>query len=561
MASGRPQSVALLTSVRLVVTHAHGQIAFLPHVALTINSFVDATEKWTLESASKTQYLYLLDRLLSIELPQVSAAFRQARFRHAITSAAALGHIDVLQWWRSRYLRIQYSNTHKLLILRIATESGQIHVLKWLLNVIGLNLRALEQVQEPFPCQHSTLIHWFYDHNLPVKLQVSLDQVAKRGDLDLMIWLHGKAQSQVSSEPRLELRCTLRAMYNAAQAGHLNVLKWLHDHKVQDSVSEWAVMAAAKNGHWQVMQWLLAIYPDGQFDPPYTEAVSHGHVDTVRWIVESYPWKEPGHLQYWIARAIDVAAETANWSLLNYLLSYKSTENFDIRILNSVASTGDLQMVTWAHDQGFGCTMNPILDASVGGSLEIVQWLSMNRCDPIDTKLPMDFAALGRHLDVLKWLHHNRSEGCSTAAVNHAAVNGDLPMIQWLNQYYSDRFTHQAMDKAAAHGHVDVVRFLHENRPEGCGKSAMDQAAARGFVDIVQWLHANRSEGCTSKAINKAVANGHRNVVEFLMSHYDLKIDDKSVRSAAHNGHFHVLELIQRRSPASVVQILEQISE
>lgn len=561
----RPPSLALLTAVRLVTaSHAHKQmISSLPHVTQSINLYLDATHKWTLESASRARHLNLLDRLLGIERPQVSAAFRQARFRHATKSAAALGSIDVLQWWRSRYLRIQYSNKHKLLVLRIAMESGQIHVLQWLLNSIGLNLRALEQAHEPWSCQHSAVIHWVYDQGLPVTLQVSMDQVAKRGDLDLLIWLHGKAQAQaISTQPQLELRCTIRAMYNAAQAGRLDVLKWMHESKLlQDAVSEWAVMAAAKNGHWQVIQWLLATYPAGQFDPPYTEAVSHGHVETVHWIVQSYPWQEPAQRQDWIARAIDVAAETANWDLLSYLLSYKSTANSEIKILNSVASTGDLEMVKWAHAQGFGCTMNPILDASVAGSSEIVQWLSFNRADPIDTKLPMDFAALGRHLHVLEWLHHNRSEGCSTAAVNHAAVNGDLPMIQWLSQYYSDRFTHQAMDKAAAHGHLDVVRFLHEHRQEGCGKNAMDQAAARGFLDVVQWLHANRSEGCTSNAINKAVANGHRPVVGFLMKHYDLKIDEKSVRSAARNGHFAVLELLQQYAPELMSPILEQIIE
>lgn len=558
----QPPSLALLASVRLVAAHAHKHIASLLHVTQSINLYLDATHRWTLESASKAQHLYLLDRLLSIERPHVSAAFRQARFRHASKSAAALGHIDVLQWWQSRYLRIQYSNMHKLLILRIAIESGQTHVLQWLLNSIGLNLRALEQAHEPWPCQHSTVIQWVYDHKLPVHLQVSMDQVAKRGDLELMIWLHGKVQSQAAStEPQLELRCTPRAMYNAAQAGHLYVLKWMHENQVQDTVSEWAVMAAAKNGHWQVIQWLLATYPDGQFDPPYTEVVSHGHVETVHWIVQRYPWEEPGRRQDWIARAIDVAAETTNWGLLNYLLSYTSTAYSEVKILNSVASTGDLEMVKWAHAQGFGCTMNPILDASVAGSLAIVQWLSTNRSDPIDTKLPMDFAALGRHIDVLQWLHYNRSEGCSTAAVNHAAVNGDLPMIQWLSRYYSDRFTHQAMDKAAAHGHLDIVKFLHENRRDGCGKTAMDQAAARGFLDVVQWLHANRSEGCTSNAVNKAVANGHRAVVGFLMKHYDLKIDKKSVRSAARNGHFDVLELLQQHAPAFMAAIVEQISE
>jgi hypothetical protein len=66
-----------------------------------------------------------------------------------------------------------------------------------------------------------------------------------------------------------------------------------------------------------------------------------------------------------------------------------------------------------------------------------------------------------------------------------------------------------------------VVQWLHDHRTEGCTTDAMDWAAINGHLHMVQWLHEHRTEGCTKKAMGWAAENGHQHMVEWLQQHYD----------------------------------------
>jgi hypothetical protein len=46
------------------------------------------------------------------------------------------------------------------------------------------------------------------------------------------------------------------------------------------------------------------------------------------------------------------------------------------------------------------------------------------------------------------------------------------------------------MDTAAGNGHLEVVQFLHEHRREGCSTRALNQAALNGFADVSQAVGA-----------------------------------------------------------------------
>jgi hypothetical protein len=80
--------------------------------------------------------------------------------------------------------------------------------------------------------------------------------------------------------------CTL-----AAEGGHLEVLKWLHEHHAP--WDEWTGMAAAGNGnkgHLDVLKWLR------QHDCPWDTltcdcAASSGNLEVLRWAREhGCPW-------------------------------------------------------------------------------------------------------------------------------------------------------------------------------------------------------------------------------------------------------------------------------
>ncbi|KAG9413620.1 hypothetical protein AC1031_012846 [Aphanomyces cochlioides] len=122
-----------------------------------------------------------------------------------------------------------------------------------------------------------------------------------------------------------------------------------------------------------------------------------------------------------------------------------------------------------------GATVSAMNMSALRGNLDVVQWLHPTN----------------GHIHVLQWLHANRREGCTTTAMNGAAI----------------------------HGHLHVVEWLHTNRTEGCTTDAMDSAAQKGNLDMVRWLHFHRAEGCTELALIGAAAGNHLAVVEFLYEH------------------------------------------
>jgi len=134
----------------------------------------------------------------------------------------------------------------------------------------------------------------------------------------------------------------------------------------------------------------------------------------------------------------------------------------------------------------------------------------------LNEESPWEFACKKGYLDVVKFLHKNRKEGCTTIAMDQAALQGHLDVVKFLHKNRKEGCTINAMSWAANSGHLDVVKFLHENRKEGCSTWAMDWAAGQGHIEVVQWLHENRKEGYTIRAMFWAAFNGHLEMVKWL---------------------------------------------
>lgn len=82
----------------LVLGRVCPPVALLEHAAHSVRGFLDFSRNWTLETASKTGLVRLLDRLASQEWPGLSLVFREARYLYNVRVAARMGYIDVLNW-------------------------------------------------------------------------------------------------------------------------------------------------------------------------------------------------------------------------------------------------------------------------------------------------------------------------------------------------------------------------------------------------------------------------------------------------------------------------------
>jgi hypothetical protein len=72
---------------------------------------------------------------------------------------------------------------------------------------------------------------------------------AENGHLDIVKWLH---------EHRIE-GCTTNAMDNAAGNGHLDIVKWLHEYRTE-GCSTWAFSYAIRGDHNDIIEFLYNNY-------------------------------------------------------------------------------------------------------------------------------------------------------------------------------------------------------------------------------------------------------------------------------------------------------------
>jgi hypothetical protein len=75
--------------------------------------------------------------------------------------------------------------------------------------------------------------------------EIVMDCAAQAGHLEVLIWLHiNRAEG-----------CTTNAMESAALCGHLEIVKWLHTNRTEGCTTH-AMGKAADHGHLDVVKWL-----------------------------------------------------------------------------------------------------------------------------------------------------------------------------------------------------------------------------------------------------------------------------------------------------------------
>lgn len=552
-----------LKAVCTVANYTNSKLAFLPHLALSISSFLDNSHKWTLESASNAGYILLLDRLLASEWPGVTKRFRHTRCLLGIQCAATMGQVDVLNWWCTKYLTDKLPMEVKRDILRAAAFHGHLHVLIGGFFHSNKSLEIIEQMDPPLICQHPEIVHWIRSHTRAARLQILLDFAIAKGDVEFVAYVYGSEQDKNSSI------ATEKGIRKAAETGQLDMLKWLREHGIS-LASHMAMHSAAKGGQLNVLKWLNENNAGIEYVQPSNEAALNGHLHIVKWMIEVYEFPNQIARSRWFSKALNSAITRGNWPMIHYLFEHQPNR-FLKRGFDNAVKLGDLELVKYLHSNGFESSRDPMVEAAEHGHLDILQWLFENIPARGKSDTVMDVAAQNNHLDIVIWLHENRSEGCSERVMALAASNGHLGMVQWLdaNRPEYNRSNAKsvngdadAMDLAADGGYLEVLQFLHNQRLENCTSFAMDQALANGHLHVARWLHEQLNLPWTPSGVYLATANGHCAVLDFLVSiQPDLKCDESAAMRAASQDWFHLIEWLEQHDldlAARVVYITEQ---
>ena len=174
----------------------------------------------------------------------------------------------------------------------------------------------------------------------------------------------------------------------AAQQGHLEVVKWLHENRTEGCTTK-AMNWAAENGHLEVVKWLHENRTEGCTTQAMDWASCNGHLNVVKWLHEN------------------------------------RTEGCTIKAMNWAAHNGHLEVIKWLHENRTeGCTVNAMNWAVHNGHLEVIKWLHANRIEGCSRWWAMQNADyFNRHANraaIVKWLPMPRQ--CLANALSSSSI-------------------------------------------------------------------------------------------------------------------------------------------
>lgn len=82
--------------------------------------------------------------------------------------------------------------------------------------------------------------------------------------------------------------CSAAAMDGAAANGHLDIVRWLHEHRSEGCTSD-AMDAAGANGHLYVVRWIYYNRGEKYYGYGLHKAVGDGHSGVLDFLTRIYP--------------------------------------------------------------------------------------------------------------------------------------------------------------------------------------------------------------------------------------------------------------------------------
>lgn len=232
----------------------------------------------------------------------------------------------------------------------------------------------------------------------------------------------------------------------AAAAGHLEILKFLHERVPMYSNT---CTAAAGSGHLHCLKFLRERrYPCEWTDEATAAAASRGHLDCLKYMREhGCRWTEAvilnaidrGHvecLRYAIEqkcqpslRAYTEAALFNKPDCMKVLFEYKVPCNEQTTACEHAALSGSLECLRMMHEHKFAWDAWTCIRAAANGHLDCLQYAHTHGC--VWNKKVCETAAANGHLDCLQYAHEN---GCEWDAETYktAKFGGRLNCLEYL---------------------------------------------------------------------------------------------------------------------------------
>ena len=172
--------------------------------------------------------------------------------------------------------------------------------------------------------------------------------------------------------------------------------------------------------------------------------------------------------------------------------------------LKGAARGGHLELVKHLREKGCEWDERTCAAAAQEGHVHVLEYLRTNGCPWCSTACQL--AASGDRLDTLKWL---REHGCpwDRGTMAFAAVSGKFASLKWLHKHGCPGWTEYTFGTAVIYGSLKILMWMHEN---GCpwDEDATEYAAMCDKMKILKWLHENgcpiSDEACSEAAENES---------------------------------------------------------
>ena len=181
--------------------------------------------------------------------------------------------------------------------------------------------------------------------------------------------------------------------------------------------------------------------------------------------------------------------EIIKYGSVNQLLWFESLGNkYDRDKICKISVTGgNLEVLKYAHKNGYHWNKNTCNYAALNGQLECLKYAHENKCPwNIDT---CTYASINGHLECLKYAHDNKCPWNKETCRN-AAANGHLDCLKYAHENGCP-WNKDTCSNAAKYGHLDCLKYAHENGCPAGDKRMIFSAAKNDHLHIIQYCYDN----------------------------------------------------------------------
>ncbi|PNH08701.1 Ankyrin repeat domain-containing protein, partial [Tetrabaena socialis] len=290
----------------------------------------------------------------------------------------------------------------------------------------------------------------------------------------------------------------------AAAGGHQDVCEWLLASGCPWSC--WAASRAARGGHVGLMDWLLSMGPS---EGVVAAAAAGGDLPTLQLLHSKHLPQE--YRAYSRAEMVACAASslTADWRAKVEWLEGQGFPQDTCACVRAVKQPEWRGRLEWLQQRGHPLTGYAAAAAASVGAVDALQYVldSGVALGEDDTEAVTREAADGGHLAVLQELHARGFDIAGTATA--AARYGHLPVVAWLVEVLgADKvLSARLFASAATSGKRELLAWLHDR---GCpwDQGTFEAAAAAGCEEQLEWLAAC---GCPMGENGRSYALAARN--------------------------------------------------